>query len=187
MGAVAGDMKASAGIVDLSRASSVGAGGVDGETRLMMINMGMLDNIDKRMSSQMDTLQRRNEQAAALRTLYSEATAISAKIPPNSAPDYLYPKPGDAADYDVWRLADDLAAAQIDGYETFGYSGQMTKSGLDGLITKLNGMMDSATQIQQLEMFGLQSTVSKRNEIYELMSNVFKKCQDTKSTLIRNF
>jgi len=173
--------------MNLSKASTVGPGGVDSETRLMMINMGMLDNLDQRMASQMDVLQTRNEQAAALRNIMADANAVSAKLPANADPSDLFPKSAATQDSAVQQLAKDMASAQITGYEKFGSTGQVKKSDLDALITKLNGMMDSATQIQQLEMFGLQSTVSKRNEIYELMSNVFKKCQDTKSTLIRNF
>jgi len=66
-------------------------------------------------------------------------------------------------------------------------NGQVTKSDLDSAITKVQGMMDSDTSLQQMDMFTLQSVFSKRNQTFELMSNTLKKTQDTNQTLIRNF
>lgn len=172
-----------AGMMDTNRA------GMDKETRLMVLCYGLLNLLDERMSDQMDIMQARNERASELKGVVSDLNEALAKFPPNAKlDDKISDTSSNAAEKgSVENLERTLERVDIPGLSDLVKNGKVKKSDLDAAKSKVTGMMDSDSTIQQLEMFTLQSVFSKRNEIFELMSNATKKCQDTKSTLVRNF
>lgn len=177
------------GTSSITQLSSLNSSSLDIESRMLGANMTMLDNVNKRMSDQLDAMDKRNAQAASLRTVMADASAVSAQFPPNADPTATIPeKPSKSPpDPAVTKLAQDMQEAQIPGYTSLGSDGSVKKSDIDSLMAKLNGMMDTATTTQQSDMLILQSTSSKRDQLFDLMSTFTKKCQDSRSSIIRNF
>lgn len=181
------------GLMDTSRA------GLDKETRLMLLCYGLLNILDGRMTDQMDIMQARNARATQLKGVLTQLNEALAKFEANAKPDAELTadkfSDGKAADGTLGNAGEDffesleakVKQVNIPGLSDLVKDGKLKKSDLDAAVSKVTGVMDSNSSIQQLEMFTLQSVFSKRNEVFELMSNSMKKCQDTKSTLVRNF
>ena len=165
--------------------------GMDKETRLMVLCYTMLNLLDARMQGQMDVINARNQRATQLQGVVSDMQALQDKFPGTAQPTDKFPTdPSDPAQKAMMdKMATDLDKAGISDLNsgTLIKDGQISKSDLDAAITKVPGMMDSDTSLQQLDMFTLQSVFSKRNQVFELMSNTLKKTQDTNQSLIRNF
>jgi len=53
-------------------------------------------------------------------------------------------------------------------------------------IEKLESLIESLSQSEQMDMLRLQALSDKRNEAYDLMSNSLKKMQDSRSGIIDN-
>jgi len=174
----------------LSSLKDVAPSQVDIESRMMQINKESLEQVNLRMSDQLDALDRRNQQAIALRQVTADATAVSVKFKSTDDTTVNYPekspKSGDPLDPAVQKLADDMKEAQMPGFTDLVKDGQIKKGDLDQLLAKLNGMMDTATTTQQSDMLLLQSTSSKRDQLFDLMSTFTKKFQDSRSSIIRN-
>lgn len=60
------------------------------------------------------------------------------------------------------------------------------KGEIDLAINKIKGMVDTNNSTNQMDMLRLQQMTSKRNEAFDLMSNVAKKGQDGRSSIIGN-
>jgi len=178
------------GSLDVSSVSSGNLDGMDKATRLMVLCYTMLNLLDDRMQGQMDVIQARNQRAAELKGVVADMNAALAKFPPDADSNATITiKSGNADEANaVKTLQTTLQNAGVSGLDNLISSdGKIKKGDLDAAVSKVTGMMDSDTTIQQLDMFTLQSVFSKRNETFELMSNSLKKSQDTKSTLVRNF
>jgi len=178
--------------VPVSDVSSSQLDGMDKETRLMVLCYTLLNLLDDRMQGQMDIINARNQRATQLQGVVSSLQAVQDKFPADATPDVKFPDPSPGTPEEktlIDNISTSLKDAEISGLVPGGLikNGQVTKSDLDGAITKVQGMMDSDTSLQQMDMFTLQSVFSKRNQIFELMSNTLKKTQDTNQTLIRNF
>lgn len=170
---------------NLSGITGEQASSMDPETRLMVVCYQMLGLLDARMQEQMDVLQARNDRATELKGVLNSMNDVMARFDANPAPDAKIDinEPANKGPVEAMNKMIEDAGLSI----TLDKDGKISFRDLDAAITKVTGMMDSNTTIQQLDMFTLQSVFSKRNENFELMSNSLKKSQDTKSSLIRNF
>ncbi|BBI31193.1 hypothetical protein KCTCHS21_05920 [Cohnella abietis] len=61
-----------------------------------------------------------------------------------------------------------------------------TKGELENLLLHIKSQIDSASNIQQIDLLRLQNLSNKRNEAFELMTNVIKKMQDSRNSIIGN-
>lgn len=163
--------------------------GLDKETRLMVLCFSLLNLLDQRMSDQMDVMQARNERATELKGVVGDLNAALATFGSKSEPtSKISIDSSDASEQAAMKaLASTLDRVDVPGLSDLIKNGKVRKSDLESAVSKVTGMMDSDSTIQQLDTLTLQSVFSKRNEVFELMSNAMKKCQDTKSTLVRNF
>ncbi|MVW70488.1 hypothetical protein [Bordetella sp. 15P40C-2] len=160
-----------------------GGRSMDPNARLSVICFGTLGLVDDRMQTQMDELQAKNVQATRLREVVNALNDLLAAFPtenPQSNDVLALPK----NQYLIDALNGKLSAAGIT--LTLESEGKITRSNVETAITKVTGLMDSNTTIQQNEMFNLQSVFSKRNQIFELLSNTLKKALDTIASIIRN-
>lgn len=178
--------------VPVSDVSSSQLDGMDKETRLMVLCYTMLNLLDDRMQGQMDIINARNTRATQLQGVVSDLQAVQDKFSGTALPTDKFPDPSPGTPEEqalIDNISKSLSGAEISNLVPGGLiqNGQVTKSDLDGAVTKVQGMMDSDTSLQQMDMFTLQSVFSKRNQTFELMSNTLKKTQDTNQSLIRNF
>lgn len=68
----------------------------------------------------------------------------------------------------------------------FTQTGEITQEEFDSLIQNITSRIDSLNSSQQLEMLRLQSLTNKRNEAFDVMTNVVKKMQDSRSSIVGN-
>lgn len=167
---------------------SLDASGLDHESRIMAICSSLLSLLDKRMNELMKLMEIRNQEADQLRGYLQQLNTVLNQFEVGSGPDAKVSVNSDNADV-AKTLTGVRAALQSSGISelvNLAPDGVFRKGDVDLAISSLTGMMDSKTQIQQKDSFMLQSLLGKRNEIYELMSNIFKKCQDSKALISRN-
>lgn len=167
---------------------SLDASGLDHESRVMAICSSLLSLLDNRMNEQMKLMETRNQEADQLRGYLQQLNTALNQFEVGSGPDAKVSAKSDNAD--VAKTLTDvqgaLKSSGISGLVNLAPDGVFRKGDVDLAISSVTGMMDSKTQIQQKDSFTLQSLLGKRNETYELMSNVFKKCQDSKAVISRN-
>lgn len=203
-------------VAPVNNAISLDASGLDHESRVMAICSSMLSLLDKRMNEQMKLMETRNQEADQLRGYLQQLNTVLNQFEVGSGPGATVSVKPDNADAqkagaDAQKAGTDAQKTGADAQKTsadaqnalagaqkalqssgiselvnLASDGVFRKGDVDLAISSVTGMMDSKTQIQQKDSFTLQSLLGKRNETYELMSNVFKKCQDSKAVISRN-
>lgn len=169
--------------------ASLDTAGLDAESRIMAICSALLSLLDKRMDEHMKLMENRGREAEMLRGLLQELnTALDQFEVGAKADSTISTKSHNEEKVKVLeKVMDTLQACGISELANLAPQGVFRKGGVDLAISNVTGMMDSKTQVQQKDTFTLQSLFGKRNEIFELMSNIFKKCQDSKAAVVRNF
>lgn len=168
--------------------TSLDTAGLDHESRIMAICSSLISLLDKRMDEQMKLMERRGQEAEKLRGLLQELnTALDQFEVGDKNEAKLNIKDVDANKAKVLQhVMDTMQACGISDLADLAPDGVFRKGSVDLAISNVTGMMDSKTQIQQKDTFTLQSLFGKRNEMFELMSTIFKKCQDSRAAIVRN-
>lgn len=168
--------------------TSLDMAGLDPETRVMAICSAMLSLLDKRMDEHMKLMENRTMEAEKLRGLLQELnTALDQFEVGSTADKTISIKSGNEAKVKVLEtVMNTLKECGISELEGLAPDGVFRQGSVKLAISNVTSMMDSKTQIQQKDTFTLQSLFGKRNESFELMSNIFKKCQDSRSAIMRN-
>ncbi|CAM3833742.1 hypothetical protein [Bordetella tumulicola] len=167
-----------------SGVSDIKTDSLDPQTRLMAICYALLGLLDERMSSQMEAMTARNNNAGKLKDVLAGVNGAVGKFAADAKPDTTIAK--GLPDADVDSLPDLLTQAGMPELAQKVRDRTATKGELETAASKVTGQLDSGTAIAQLEMFTLQSTFGKRTQFFELMSNTTKKEQDNKSAIISN-
>lgn len=190
----------------VSSAASVAAPvqSMDIETLLLQVQMQRSRLLDTQLTSQIQEVKNRNDQAALLNTAMAAINTVLAQ----------YPKDGDnKAKIDGWNddmvkkyempLNQALQAAGINNYTwesqtgqlpngqkmitgTAVFTGSRTLGDIKGMQQFIQSKLDTLNSSQQLDMMQLQSLSNKRNEAYDVMTNFIKKMQDGRSSIISN-
>lgn len=66
------------------------------------------------------------------------------------------------------------------------FSKSTTKGEIETAISKIKSQIDANNSTQQLDMLRLQSLSSRRNEVFDLITNFVKKMQDIRNSIISN-
>lgn len=178
--------------------------GLDLETALMLVQSERVGLLDKQLKTQMSEVDARNKKVAQLNDVLSDLNQVAAQYPGDADPAGVPKKwgPDKQNEYEI-PLNDAIQSAgitdlgfsnggkgQVTGQVIAGgpnvYNGSVPKGEIDAAISKVKGMIDGLTNTQQLDMLRLQSATSKRNEAFDLMSNVAKKLQENRSSIVSN-
>jgi hypothetical protein len=172
---------------------SVPLEGADLETALMLVQHARVKLLDDQLAAQMKEVDGRNKKIAQLNDVLTGLNQISAQFPSDAKPDDKLKDWGpEQRDSIQDPLNEAIWAAGITdlGFTTTGsancFSPGATKAQVDGAITKVKGMIDGLSNTQQLDMLRLQSMTGKRNEAYDIMTNISKKLQDNRNSIIGN-
>ncbi|CFO08750.1 secreted protein [Bordetella pertussis] len=65
-------------------------------------------------------------------------------------------------------------------------AGSTTYKELESAYTTVKGMLDTASNTQQMDMIRLQAASNKRNEAFEVMTNTEKRRSDLNSSITSN-
>ena len=167
--------------------SSANIQGMDIETALMMVQAQRTTLLDAALKSQIQEVQNRNDTVTHLNEAMSSANHILATFGADAKPEAVF-----GANL-THEKRDELLASFTKEFGEAGVNltevlkdGQLTKAEIDGLITNTNGMIDAASNSQQMDMLRLQSMSNKRNEAFDVMTNFVKKMQDSRSSIIGN-
>ena len=75
---------------------------------------------------------------------------------------------------------------KTDGLKQMGALTYGTKAELDNSIAKVKVKIDELSSSQQMDMLRLQSLSNKRNEAFDIMTNLMKKNEEKRATVIKN-
>lgn len=162
--------------------------GMDLETAMMAIQAQRANLLEGQLKSQMEGIQKRNSEIAALNKLIGDLKSV---------------RPG-GTDKEKWG---NLGATKAEGqamYARVTAAGLTMPAGVDNVdepgtgiydarqktfdvwAEQLKGKIDSLNSSQQMDMLRMQSLTNKRNEAFDLMTNFIKKMQDNRSSIIGN-
>lgn len=170
--------------------TSLDTAGLDPESRVMALCSSLLTLLDKRMDEHMKLMEKRTQEAEKLRGQLQNLNAALDQFEVGANADTkldITDKKLDPEKVKVLQnVMDAMKASGIAELVDLAPDGVFRKGSVDLAISSVTGMLDSKTQMQQKDTFTLQSLFGKRNEIYELMSTIFKKCQDSRAAIARN-
>jgi hypothetical protein len=193
--------------VKFSNEIPVSLDGADLETALMLVQHARVKLLDDQLATQMKEVDARNKKIAQLNDVLTGLNQVSVLFPADAKPDSI-PCPGEwdrekqntveiplndairAAGITDLGFSPNQCKAQITGQVipsgANAFNGSVPKSEVDAAITKVKGMIDGLSNTQQLDMLRLQSMTGKRNEAYDIMTNISKKLQDNRNSIIGN-
>ena len=183
-------------------AAPINVQGLDLETALMAVQSQRASMLEEQLKEQIDLVQARNEQSAILNEALSQLNAVSARFAANATATTSLKTQHDKAPVPN-MLADAMKDAINSAFQQAGLSpleampsgkneagifdiNLVTKSDLEGAISKLKSNIDSLSNSQQMDMLRLQSMSNKRNEAFDVMTNFIKKMQESRSSIIGN-
>ena len=193
--------------VAVMSASSVSQALLSGdiETALLAVQTNRTQLLDRQLSSQIEAVQQKNEQAAKLNAVMSAINTVMAQ----------YPKDGDSdATIKDWnqdkvvkyemplnQALKDAGITDIPSWSVGGgqlpnttamftckaaFHGDRNLGDIKGMQSFIQGKLDSLNSTQQMDMMALQSLSNKRNESFDVMTNFIKKMQDGRSSILSN-
>ena len=179
--------------VNIASEVSVPLEGADLETALMLVQHARVKLLDDQLATQMKEVDARNKKIAQLNDVLAGLNQVSAQFLSDAKPtDTPENWDQDKKDSIETPLNDAIQTAGITDLGFSGTSGanildgSATKAEIDAAITKVKGMIDGLSNTQQLDMLRLQSMTGKRNEAYDIMTNISKKLQDNRNSIIGN-
>lgn len=145
---------------------------MDIETALMMAQSERTKLLETQLNTQIKEVQLRNEQLAKLNIVMNEIRAQEGQIP------------SDAGVTQAIIASVDLTNALVNA--GLNEKSPKSKAELDVLKKKVESLVTSMTNSQQMDMLRLQSLTNKRNEGFDLITNIAKKMSDTRTSNIGN-
>jgi hypothetical protein len=149
---------------------------MDIATALMFVQSERVARLEEQIKDQLTTVSKRNEQIGKLNGVLTELNGLVGKIGGTDATSTL---PASAADI---QKATDVAAKA--GFTISpAITSTTTRGDLEKLVSKVKNEIDGLSNTQQMDMLRLQSLNNKRNEAFEVMTNVMKKVSDLLSNI----
>ncbi|WP_312678414.1 hypothetical protein [Microbacterium sp.] len=143
----------------------------DLEGALLAVQDRRAQLLDQQLSSQLTDVQKRNARVATLNKAISALRAYVAD-PTDGSLAVAVTTAGAAVE------SHDLLSATSDSPEA--------RTAAASLVASLRIELDSVTNTQQTDMLRLASLSNKRNESFDMMTDVFKKMLDSRSAIIGN-
>ena len=162
-------------------AALLAAGDIQGAIQLVMGNRVQL--LDAQLAQQIQAVQDRNDQISKLNDALAKLNAMY-QYCGNNATDKLTAPKDNVAGYQTAEAAANNACAGAGA--GISINTNTTHADLDAAVTKLKGLIDTASNNQQMDMLRLQSLNNKRDEAFDLLTNTQKSFHDTTSGIVRN-
>ena len=162
--------------------------GMDIETALTMVQQQRSRLLDELLRDQLEAVQRRNTQIAALDARLVAVRALLGGFAADApAQARLDATAAWSSDPDAGATAAQLAGAADPSAAELGLGaapGAWTRGQLEAAARTLVDRIDALSGSQQLDMLRLQSLTNKRNEAFDLMTAFVKKMQDSRSSIV---
>lgn len=147
--------------------------GSDLEAALQAVQNSRANALEDQLREQLKAVQGRNAKIAELNKLLSKLNVALKNAEKNGAsPD----QPIEIND----EVLDSLKGNEIE------VRGDLTASELQRLIESVKASIDEQSNEQQMDMIKLQELTNKRNEAFDTMTDLIKKMQDSRGTIIGN-
>ncbi|MFJ9498066.1 hypothetical protein [Brevibacillus centrosporus] len=147
--------------------------GSDLEAALQAVQNSRANALEDQLREQLKAVQDRNAKIAELNKLLTKLNVALKNVEKNGAsPD----QPIEISD----EVLDSLKGNDIE------VRGDLTVSELQRLIESVKDSIDEQSNEQQMDMIKLQELTNKRNEAFDTMTDLIKKMQDSRGTIIGN-
>lgn len=147
--------------------------GSDLEAALQAVQNSRANALEDQLREQLKAVQDRNAKIAELNKLLTKLNVALKNVEKNGAsPD----QPIEISD----EVLDSLKGNEIE------VRGDLTVSELQRLIESVKDSIDEQSNEQQMDMIKLQELTNKRNEAFDTMTDLIKKMQDSRGTIIGN-
>jgi hypothetical protein len=147
--------------------------GSDLEAALQAVQNSRANALEDQLREQLKAVQDRNAKIAELNKLLTKLNVALKNAEKNGAsPD----QPIEISD----EVLDSLKGHEIE------VRGDLTASELQRLIESVKDSIDEQSNEQQMDMIKLQELTNKRNEAFDTMTDLIKKMQDSRGTIIGN-
>jgi hypothetical protein len=163
--------------------------GLDLETAMMAIQSQRANLLENQLKTQMEGIQKRNDDIAALNTLLGDLK----KFRPAGTDKEKWGNLGATvaegkANYARVKAVGLPMPSGADEVNEAGGNGiyDAKQKTYDAWNEEIKGKIDSLNNGQQMDMLRMQSLTNKRNEAFDLMTNFIKKMADSRSSVLGN-
>ncbi len=150
-------------------------------TLMMAIGFERAENIEAQIVDQANAMKKRN----ALLEQYSKLLAgCRSKSKGMHVQDFTLTDPETGQSINGKDFMEQYGPWPIPGDK--GKDGKWSKTTKEAAIEAIKGKMDSLNSDSQMDMIRLQGLMSKRDNIYQAITNLMKKDEGSKSTVVSN-
>ena len=186
-------------VTSVGRLTSADLANMDIETAIMACQSSRANILEGELKSQVLAVQAKNEQVSKLNQARDALNKVLGKFDSDAKPDAVASKqtaigsPTTAGTV-AYEANEAIKAAGVNPFgktqaelDKSGNLGDLTtKADITSAIDAIKSQIDSLTNSQQLDMLRLQSLSAKRNEAFEMMTNLMKKFQGPRDSIIGN-
>jgi hypothetical protein len=152
--------------------------GMDLEAVMLRIQTERAQFLETQLKEQVAAVKVRNDSIARLNAVLRTLAPLAARFPANARADAATKDYVSASDIAAWqRAARDAGVAPSD---------ISTKAAVDAQQRVLKDRIDAMVDLEQRDMVSLQKLSEKRNETFEMLTNVMKKMQEQQKGIISN-
>ena len=161
--------------------------GMDIETAMMAVQISRANLLESQLMSEIGAADKRNKDIGILNNVLRAALQLRFEL--LNVAILIAPGPNAATPNGANKTM--LANAfnevgKTDGLKQMGALTYGTKAELDNSIAKVKFKLDELSSSQQMDTLRLQSLSSKRNEAFDIMTNLMKKNEEKRATVIKN-
>lgn len=138
-------------------------------TLMMAVGMEQAENIEDQIVDQANAMKERNKKLEDLTKVLADCRGNSDGMTLTDDEKQIL------KDNDLWPIPNDDKE-----------DGVLAKSTKEGLIELIKGKMDSLNSDSQTDMIRLQGLMSKRDNAYQSITNLMKKDESSKDTVVSN-
>jgi len=139
-------------------------------TLMMTLGMERAENIESQVLDQANAMKERNNKLGELSKLLASSRGCEKGM------DLTKDQKDILKDNGLWPIPND---AKNDG--------KLAKTTKEGMIEMIKGKMDSLNSDSQMDMIRLQGLMSKRDTVYQSITNLMKKDEGSKNTIVANY
>ncbi|MEO5671748.1 MAG: hypothetical protein ABIR26_13725 [Ramlibacter sp.] len=186
-------------VINVGKITSADLASMDIETAIMACQSSRANILEGELKSQILTIQAKNDQVTKLNQTKNALNKVLSKFDSDAKPEAVAskqtaigsPYTAGTAAYEANQA---IKAAGVNPFgrtqaelDKSGHVGDLsTKADLTAAIDAMKSQIDSLTNSQQMDMLRLQSLSAKRNEAFEVMTNLMKKFQGPRDSIISN-
>ena len=170
------------GVAGARMAPGTDTTGMDIEAAMLAVQASRANALESQLLGEMGAVAKRNKDIGILNNALRGALQLRSELPNVAGPNAATPNGANKT-----MLANAFnEAGKTDGLQQMGALTYGTKAELDNSIAKVKVKIDELSGSQQMDMLRLQSLSNKRNEAFDIMTNLMKKAEENRRGVIRN-